>query len=77
VRKDLRGGGDYYVRNGIMLSAEGVGAGRGGHRAPAGGSGVSQHCSAQYPGRVRLPGFRSHAGKSSPPCDKMLDIVSK
>jgi len=51
-----------------MLSAEGVGAGRGGHRAPAGGSGVS-HCSAQSPERVRfqMPGFRSHAGKSSPP----------
>jgi len=58
-----------------MLSAEGVGAGRDGHRVPAGGSGGSR-CSDQSPGRVRfqMPGFRPHAGKSSPSCDKKLNI---
>lgn len=69
--KDLGGGGgDYYVRNRIMFSAEGAGAGRSGHRAPAGGSGGSRH-SGQPSGGVRfqMPGLRPHAGKKSS-CDK-------
>lgn len=78
MRKDLRGGGGgYYVRNGIMLPAEGVGAGGGGHCASAGRSGGPRR-SGQPPGgmRFQMPGPGSHAGrKFSSACDKKrLDI---
>lgn len=56
--KDPRGGGGYYVRNGIMLSAEGVGAGRSGHRAraegPPGGMCFQMPGPGPYAGRAFL-----------------------
>jgi len=72
VCKDLRGGGGYYVSNG-MFSAEGAGAGRNGHCAPARGSaGGSRRSHSDQPSggmRFQMSGLRPHAGKKSP-CDK-------
>lgn len=59
-----------------MLSAEGVGAGRSGRRAPAGGPGGRRR-SDQPPGgmRFQMPGPGSHAGRRFRSCDKRkLDI---
>lgn len=80
MRKDLRGregGGGYYVRTGIMLPAEGVGAGGGGRRAPAGGSGGPRR-SGQPPGGMRLemPGPGSHAGRRLRPGDRKKLAIS-
>lgn len=59
-----------------MLSAEGAGAGGGGHRAPAGGPGGPRRSDQPPRGmRIQMSGPGSHTGKRFRPCDKRkLDV---